>query len=480
MLLYHHGRIVCARDYRKGESTLSMYKRVLALTMKRRGKPMSATKLIAVIFFGIICVGTCLLMLPAASRDGQSWSFLPALFTATSATCVTGLTPFDTWSQWSGFGQVVLLSLIEIGGLGFMSAATLVIFLLRRKVGLKQRMVMAQAMSLNDMNGVVKLQRTVLVGSLSMEALGALILTLRFWPEYGFRQALCWGVFHSVSAFCNAGFDIFGKLAPGSSLQVFQSDPVVLLTLGVLIVVGGLGFLVWEDVAEKRSFRKLTVYSKLVLSATVSLLLLGWVLTCAMEWNNPETLGSLSVGDKILNGLFQSITLRTAGFDALNQAGLQDSSKALFTVFMLIGGSSGSTAGGLKTVTVLVLLLFIASRARGRSNVTVYRRTIPSSQVMNAMTISIIMIVLAVFGGIFISATSPIGFTDALFEAVSALGTVGLTAGVTSLLSVPAQLLIIIFMYFGRVGVLTISLGFLVGNQAVERFRYAETSLLIG
>ena len=186
------------------------------------------------------------------------------------------------------------------------------------------------------------------------------------------------------------------------------------------------------------------------------------------------------MGDKILNGLFQSITLRTAGFDALNQAGLQDSSKALFTVFMLIGGSSGSTAGGLKTVTVLVLLLFIASRARGRSNVTVYRRTIPSSQVMNAMTISIIMIVLAVFGGIFISATSPIGFTDALFEAVSALGTVGLTAGVTSLLSVPAQLLIIIFMYFGRVGVLTISLGFLMGNQAVERFRYAETSLLIG
>ena len=480
MLLYQNGRIVCACDHRKGESALSMYKRVLAMTMKRRGKPMSATKLIAVIFFGIICLGTCLLMLPAASRDGKSCSFLNALFTATSATCVTGLTPFDTWSQWSGFGQIVLLSLIEIGGLGFMSAATLVIFLLRRKVGLKQRMVMAQAMSLNDMNGVVKLQRTVLVGSLSLEAAGALILTLRFWPEYGFRQALCWGVFHSVSAFCNAGFDIFGKLAPGSSLQLFRSDPVVLLTLGALVVVGGLGFLVWEDIGEKRSLRKLTVYSKLVLSATVSLLLLGWVLTCAMEWNNPETLGSLSLGDKILNGLFQSITLRTAGFDALNQAGLYDSSKALFAVFMLIGGSSGSTAGGLKTVTVLVLLLFITSRARGRSNVTVYHRTIPSSQVMNAMTISIIMIVLSMFGGVFISATSPIGFTDALFEAVSALGTVGLTAGATSALSVPAKILIIIFMYFGRVGVLTISLGFLMGNQAVERFRYAETSLLIG
>ncbi len=459
---------------------MSLYKRVLALNMKRRGKPMSATKLIAVIFFAIICVGTGLLMLPIASRDGSSCAFLKALFTATSATCVTGLTPFDTWSQWSGFGQAVLLMLIEIGGLGFMSAATLVIFLFRRKVGLKQRMIMAQALSLNEMNGVVKLQRTVLIGSLCMEAAGALILTCWFWPKYGFTTALRWGVFHSVSAFCNAGFDIFGELSPGSSLQMFRSDPVVLLTLGTLVVVGGLGFLVWEDIAEKRSFRKLTVYSKLVLSATASLLLIGWVLTCVMEWNNPQTLGGLSVGEKLLGGLFQSITLRTAGFDAMNQAGLTESSKAIFSVFMLIGGSSGSTAGGLKTVTVLVLLLFIASRARGRSTVTVYHRTIPNAQVMNAMTISLIMIVLALFGGIFISATSPIGFTDALFEAVSALGTVGLTAGATGLLSVPAQILIIIFMYFGRVGVLTISLGFLVGNQAVERFRYAETSLLIG
>lgn len=459
---------------------MSLYKRILALTMKRRGKPMNTTRLIAVIFFGIICVGTGLLMLPAASRDGRSCSFLDALFTATSATCVTGLTPFDSWTQWSDFGQVVLLCLIEIGGLGFMSAATLVVFLFRRKVGLRQRMIMAQALSLNEMNGVVRLQRTVLVGSLSMEAIGALILTCRFWPQYGFSTALRWGVFHSVSAFCNAGFDIFGELAPGSSLQLFQNDPVVLLTLGLLIVIGGLGFLVWEDIGEKRSFRKLTVYSKLVVSATASLLLAGWVLTCALEWNNPQTLGGMPLWQKLLNGLFQSITLRTAGFDSINQAGLTEAGKAVSAVFMLIGGSSGSTAGGLKTVTVLVLLLFVSSRARGRSTVTVFCRTIPDSQVMNAMTISLIMIVLAMFGGIFISATSPIGFTDAFFEAVSALGTVGLTAGATGLLSVPARILIIIFMYFGRVGVLTISLGFLMGDRAVERYRYAETSLLIG
>ena len=459
---------------------MSLYHRILALNMKRRGKPMSATKLIAVIFAVIILCGTGLLMLPQASRDGSSCSFLNALFTATSATCVTGLTPFDTYTQWSTFGQWVLLGLIEIGGLGFMSAATLVIFILRKKIGLKQRLVMAQALSLNEMDGVVKLQRTVLVGSLAMEALGALVLTLRFWPEYGFRHALRWGVFHSVSAFCNAGFDIFGELAPGSSLQLFREDPVVLLTLAALIVVGGLGFLVWEELAEKRSFQKLSVYSKLVLSATGILLLCGWALTCLLEWNNPETLGGMGAGGKLLGGFFQSVTLRTAGFDAINQSALTEGSKAVSMVFMLIGGSSGSTAGGLKTVTFLVLLLFIASRARGRSVVTVYRRTIPDNQVMNAMTIAIIMIVLAMFGGIFISATAPVSFTDALFESVSALGTVGLTAGATGLLSAPAKILIIVFMYFGRVGVLTISLGFLMGNQAVERFRYAETSLLIG
>ena len=448
--------------------------------VRRRKVSMSTTKLIALCFLGIILLGTGLLMLPVSSRSGEPCQFLPALFTATSATCVTGLTPFDTWTQWSGFGQAVLLCLIEIGGLGFMSAATLVIFLFRRKVGLRQRMVIAQALSLNEMDGVVRLQRMVIFGSLGFEAAGALILTLWFWPQYGFVRALRWGVFHSISAFCNAGFDIFGSMEPGSSLLLFQNDPVVLLTLGALVVLGGLGFLVWQDIAEKRSWKKLSVYSRLVLLATAMLIVSGWALICILEWNNPETLGNLSVGSKLLGGLFQSITLRTAGFDAINQAGLTQGGKAVSMVLMLIGGSSGSTAGGLKTVTFLVVLLFIWARARGRSNVSAFCRTIPQEQALNAMTISLMMVLLSVLGGIFVCATSPVSFTDGLFEAISALATVGLTAGATGLLSVPAKILIIIFMYFGRVGVLTISLGFLMGNQAVERFRYAETSLLIG
>ena len=459
---------------------MSLRAKIFAYWMKNRPKSLSATKIIAIAFAAIIFLGACLLNLPAASRSGESSGFLTALFTATSATCVTGLVVQDTWLQWSGFGQCVILLLIQVGGLGFMSAATLLVFLLRKRIGLKQRLVMAQALSISDMDGIVRLQKTVLVGSFLVEGIGALILFARFLPEYGLGNALRWSVFHSVSAFCNAGFDIFGVLQPDAGLILFQSDPVVLLTLCCLIVIGGLGFLVWQEVQQKRSFRRLSVYSRLVLLTTFALIVVGWIILCLLEWDNPRTLGPMSVGDKLLNGLFQSVTLRTAGFASIDQAGLTEGGKAVSIVWMLIGGSSGSTAGGLKTVSFVVLILFMAARARGRESVCVFRRTIPQGQVLDAMTIGIILIFLAIFGGIFISSTSDVSVTDGVFEAVSALATVGLTAGATRVMSVPAKLLIILYMYFGRVGVLTISLGFLAGNRAEERYRYAETKLLIG
>ena len=459
---------------------MSLRNKLMAWAMKRRGRALSPTKIIAVTFLILILTGAFLLTLPVATRDGQGCDFLRALFTATSATCVTGLTPFDTYTQWSGFGQGVLLCLIEVGGLGFMSMATLFVFLLRKRIGLKQRMVMAQALSLNDMEGVVRLQRTVIFGSLSVEALGAAILAAYFTPRFGFGKALWLGVFHSVSAFCNAGFDVFGFLEPGASLMTFQDDPLVLLTLGALVVIGGLGFLVWEELAERKPLGRMSVYTRLVLSTTGALLLAGWVLTCLLEWNNPDTLGNMPVWEKLLNGLFQSVTLRTAGFAAVDQGKLTEGGKAVSMIIMLIGGSSGSTAGGLKTVTFVVLVLFIWARLRGRSTVCAFRRTIPASQVLDAMTIAMAMLILAMFGAVFICATSPVGFTNALFEAISALATVGLTADTTLRLSVPAQYLIILYMYFGRVGILTISLGFLTGDRAAERFRYAQTSLLIG
>lgn len=441
---------------------------------------LSPTQIIALVFAGLILLGAVLLSLPAASRSGSSCGFFPALFTSTSATCVTGLVLYDTWTQWSGFGQTVILCLIEIGGLGFMSAASMVVFLLRKKAGLKQRMVMAQALSLNDMDGVVQMQKLVILGSLSVQAAGALILFLRFLPEYGARQAAIWGVFHSISAFCNAGFDIFGSIAPGQSLIPFNNDPVVCLTLAFLITVGGLGFFVWEEVVRVRKFKKFSVYTKLVLLATMFILVAGTGLVLLLEWDNPNTLGNMPLGQKILNAFFQTVTLRTAGFAALDQGQLTDAAKAVSMVIMFIGGSSGSTAGGLKTVSFVVLLMFIWAKARGRSHVHAFRRSIPAEKATDAMSIAGIMLVLALFGGIFLSATSSVGFLDGLFESVSALATVGLTTGITPVMSTASQVLIIAFMYFGRVGILTISLGFLMGNRVEERIRYADTNLLIG
>ena len=441
---------------------------------------LSPTQIIASIFALIIVTGTALLMLPAASRSGVSCGFRPALFTATSATCVTGLVLYDTWTQWSGFGQAVILCMIELGGLGFMSAASVVVFILRKKIGLRQRMVMAQALSVNEMEGVVRLQKWVLLGSLIIQITGASILFLRFLPTYGVKTAAVWGVFHAVSAFCNAGFDIVGSVAPGANMIYFNNDPVVCITLMALITVGGLGFFVWEEVATRRSFKKFSVYTKLVLLSALTLLVGGAILFALLEWNNPGTLGAMPVPQKILNAFFQSVTVRTAGFVSVDQAALTDGSKAMSILLMLIGGASGSTAGGIKTVTVLVLVLFVAARARGRSSVNVFRRRIPDDKVMDAMTVAFIVVALSVLGAVVICVTSPVSFLDGWYEAVSALATVGLTAGVTTSLSIPAQFMIILFMYFGRVGVLTISLGFLMGDKAQERFRYAHTNLLIG
>lgn len=455
-------------------------RKLLGILLRRKRKVLTPMQIIALAFAGIILLGSLLLTLPIASRSGESCDFLSALFTATSSTCVTGLVMFDTWTQWSGFGQIVIISLIEVGGLGFMTAASLVIFLFRKKVGMKQRMVMAQALSVNDMDSIVRLQKYVLFGSLGIQLTGALILFLRFLPEYGWVQSLKWGVFHSISAFCNAGFDIFGVLEPGSSLAVWNSDWIVLMTLGALVMLGGLGFFVWEEVVRLHSWKKFSVYTRLVLVASAVLLIGGSIIFCLLEWNNPATLGAMPIGDKLLNGVFQSITVRTAGFAAIDQAGLTDAGKAAGMVLMLIGGASGSTAGGVKMVTAVVLLLFLWSRMRGKNTVCVYKRTIPASQVTDAMTIVMIVVGLAFFGGIFISATSPVSFVDGLYESVSALATVGLTAGATGSLSLPAKILMIVYMYFGRVGVLTLSLGFLMGNQAQERYRYAETNLLIG
>ncbi len=454
--------------------------RLLRLWWKKRGRAMSPTRVVAVAFALIILTGGLLLTLPAAARDGQSHGFLTGLFTATSATCVTGLVLGDTWTLWSGFGQTVILCLIEIGGLGFMSVASTIIFLLRKKLGLRHRMVMAQSLSVSDMASVVRLRKWAILGSMVIQLLGALVLTLRFLPDFGLEQAVIWGVFHAVSAFCNAGFDIFGKIAPNASVIIFNNDPVVCITIMALIVVGGLGFIVWEELVRVRNFRKFSVYTRMVLIGTVFLILSGAFFIGWMEWDNPATLGNMEPWQRVLNSFFQSVTARTAGYASVDQAALTDGAKATTTVLMFTGGASGSTAGGAKVVTVMVLFLFFYTKSRGRHTVCIFRRTIPDDKVIDALTITGLMLVMGVFGAIYISEACSVSFTDALFETVSALGTVGLTAGVTTKLTVLCQIMIIIFMYFGRVGILTISLGFLLSNKAEDRIQYAQTNLLIG
>lgn len=446
----------------------------------KRRKPLNISQFISLVFLGIIILGTFLLLLPFSSRNGESCGLRIAIFTATSATCVTGLSLVDTWTQWSGFGQIVLLGLIETGGLGFMSAASLVIFSLKRKVNINQRMVMAQSFGSDNLFSATRIQKSIIKYCLSVEGIGALLLAIRFFPEYGLKKSVVLGIFHSISAFCNAGFDIFGFEVPGRSLIKFGSDPAVCLILSFLIIIGGLGFLVWDEIGSNHSPKKWSVYTKLVILTTAALLFIGTVLFCITEWNNPLTIGKMSVPGKIIAGFFQSATTRTAGFAGINQGAMTESGKAITILLMFIGGSSGSTAGGLKTVTFIVLFLFLYSRIRGNKSVNIFNRTIPDKSILDAVTVSMIMVILSFFGAAVISFRSGIGFTEGLYESVSALATVGLSTGITSSLSLPAQLLMIIYMYFGRVGILTVSIGFLKNDSSKVNHKFAETNLLIG
>jgi len=450
------------------------------LRLQRVLRHFSATQIIVLVFLMIILLGTLLLSLPAAARSGAATPFITALFTATSATCVTGLSLVDTFTHWSGFGQAVILCLIQVGGLGFMTIISLFFFAANRRIGLKNRILMAQSMGLEQLDGIVKLIRNVLIGTFSVELCGALILTLRFWQDRPFATALWQGVFHAISAFCNAGFDILGAVEVGGSMIPYGKDPVVSITLMLLITLGGLGFFVWEDVRTKRSFRSFTVYTKLVLIISGALLIFGTALFAVLEWNNPQTIGTWTAGEKILASFFQSVTTRTAGFYTFPQSGLTTPSKGIGTVLMFIGGSSGSTAGGAKTVTVGVLLLSVLASARGRSRVTVFRRTIPQQQITNAVTVVVLMFLVAFGTGIFLSATNGMDFLDCLYEAVSAIATVGISVGITPDFNTVSHLILIVCMFFGRVGILSISLGFLMSDQAQERYQYAETKVLIG
>ncbi len=443
---------------------------------------LNPTRVVVVGFLLVILLGTLLLMLPIASSARTWTSPLTALFTATSATCVTGLVLVDTWLHWSIFGQAVILAMIQLGGLGFMTLFALASFALHRRISLSERLVMSSAFNLKDIDGVVRLVRHAIRGTLLFEGIGAVALSVCFIPEFGLPGGIWRGVFHAVSAFCNAGFDLMGSQGAFCSLANYVNHPVVCVVIMCLIVVGGLGFFVWEDILRKRKWRKLSIYSKLVIICTVTLILFGFGYFLLAEWGNPGTLGGLPVHERPLAALFQSVTLRTAGFSAIDQGALYDTSKALSSLFMLIGGSAGSTAGGLKTVTVLTVILAVRSGLKGDDEITVHGRAISYRQASNAMTLTFFVIILLLCGSFLISLVDHLGYMDTVFEVSSAIGTVGLSTGLTPQLSTVSKVVLIACMYLGRVGVLSFAFALMAKKKSVgqQQVKHPAVDLMIG
>jgi len=422
-----------------------------------RIRPLSA---IILGYLLIILLGATLLSLPAAAKSSSSTPFFDTLFTSTSATCVTGLIVFDTYTHWSSFGQGVILALIQVGGLGFMTLAIAVTTMTRVKIGLKQRFTVQEAIAAPQVGGVVRMTRFILLGTLLCEAIGALLLSIRMIPLLGAGEGIWFSVFHSVSAFCNAGFDLMGKFAAFSSLTRFVGDGLVNLVLVTLIVVGGLGFYVWMDVGKNRlRVSKYRLHTKLVLSTTAILLVGGTLLLLLFDWESPA-LASLSGGEKILACLFSSATPRTAGFNTVDFSLLSEAGIILLIGLMLIGGSPGSTAGGAKTTTAALLALTIHAEIRRKKNVECFGRRIEADALRRACCLLVMYLLLLVISAMALCALDGVSMKEALFETASALGTVGLSLGLTPTLSMGSQAILMILMFFGRVGGLTILYAF--------------------
>ncbi len=444
---------------------------------RRRLRPV---RTVVLSFAIIIVVGTLLLLLPFATRSGGSAGPVTALFTATSATCVTGLVLVDTWLTWSLFGQVVILVLIQLGGLGFVSAMAIILLALHRKITLSQRLLIVTNFNLKDMDGVSRLVQNAWKGTLIMEGAGAVLLSCCFVPEYGWKGGIWRGIFHSVSAFCNAGFDLMAGKGSSGSMSAYEGNPVVLLILMILIVVGGLGFFVWEDIRRNRRWRKLSPYTKLMLTGTAILILLGWIAVLAGEWTNPDTLGTMPIWKKLLNGLFQSVTLRTAGFNVLNQGDLHPATQVVSILLMLIGGGSGSTAGGIKVGTLGVLILALRSGLTGRDQVTLCHRRVPYHRVFDALTLLFTAGFLFLLGTMALTIADSIPLQAAAFETASAIGTVGLSMGITAGLSLPSHIILICLMFLGRVGILSFSMAFLTRRTPTQNIKYPPTNMMVG
>lgn len=452
-------------------------------TIRKSHRSLPPAAVLALGFFCIILVGSLLLVLPITHKPGTQVGYLEALFTATSATCVTGLTVVDTFGAYSTFGHVVIISLIQVGGLGFMLFATMTLVALGRRVSLQGRLLLRDTMSLPGLSGGVRSTIRFMGLVFFIELLGAIILSIRFVPLYGADRGIWYGVFHSVSAFCNAGFDLFGAIG---SLVGFRGDALVLMTISCLIVLGGLGFaVIWNVLDHWRRRIPLSLHTKIVLLMTGILLLVGMAFFVAMEWNNPRVLAreGAGAGEKLLNAWFQSVTPRTAGYFSFPQSEMTDASKLVSIVLMFIGASPASTGGGIKTSTLFVVIMILRSIIAGREDINSMDRRIPSSIGRTAQSILFIYLSLLVLGAVLLTVFENgkgFSFLDMLFEEASALGTVGLTAVGTANFTVASKLLLITLMYFGRVGPLTLMLTLNHNHTNPGAIRFPEEQIIVG
>ena len=436
---------------------------------------------VQIIVAGYLCIvllGTLLLSLPFASADGQRAPFLTALFTAVSSSCVTGLVLRDTATGWSAFGHIVILLLIQVGGLGFMTVATFLYHAFQKRMGLRSRELMVESINTTHVGGIMHLAWRIVVLTAAFELAGALLLLTRFAPRFGLNRGLWYALFHSVSAFCNAGFDLMGVLSPGCSLTPFYDDPVVNITLMLLIQVGGLGFLVWEDLFRCRwRVKRWRLHTKLVMSVSAILTFGGALLFFFFEAG--ATGEGLTLGGRVWTALFASVTARTAGFNTVDVGSMAGASKLLTIFLMVIGGSPGSTAGGVKTTSLAVIVLFAYASFRGREKPTVFGRSISVDTFRKSCGVLFFNINLALIAAILLCAWQPLDPVDAVFETVSAIGTVGMTAGITQSLCPFSAYIIALLMFLGRVGSVSFAVA-LLAKRSAPPVEYPVEEITVG
>ncbi len=456
---------------------------------KRILNKMSTTQLSAIGFFIAIIAGTCLLKLPFATMPGQTTTWIDALFTATTSICVTGLTTVTMATHWTLFGKIIIMLLCQLGGFGVITVTIFIFVVIGKKISMRERIRIQESYNLDSSKGMVILLKRIIKGTLIVEGIGAFFYSFQFIPQFGYIKGIWYSIFHSVSAFCNAGIDILGD----SSFRLYISNPIINFTTMFLIIVAGIGFPVWWDIitaikdcrkASKKNrfiFRKLELHSKVAITTTMILIGVGFIITFICEYSNPATIGTMSMGEKLMASFFQSITTRTAGFESISQGQLTNGTALCSLILMFIGGSPAGTAGGIKTTTMAMLVLTTVASLRGNKDTEVFGRKISPTILRTGLSIILCSFAVLLISTMLLFIIEDFSFLDTFYETVSAIATVGLTRGITPELSIAGKVVIIITMYLGRIGPITMAMAMLAKRHNKKNFReLPERTIILG